>query len=79
MFGSGEELPQTQRQGNGDSRLCAVDGRYLSGPDGQLSLIQRVRLSSLTSPAARDRIIAAASASGTMKIHAVYTEESVQR
>ena len=35
---------------------------------GQLSLIQRPRLSSLTSPAARAKTIAAASASGTTKL-----------
>jgi hypothetical protein len=34
---------------------------------GQLSLIHRARFCSLTSPAARARIIAAASASGAMK------------
>src|SRR5829696_4526445 len=40
----------------------------LSGhSEGQLSRIQRVRLSSLTSPAARERMMAAASASGTTK------------
>src|SRR5689334_16927247 len=43
-------------------------GQSLSGhSEGQLSRIQRVRLSSLTSPAARARMMAAASASGTIK------------
>jgi len=62
------DLACNYRKPNG--RATAMRGRalgrvfYAPGSCGQLSLIQRVRLSSLTSPAARERMMAAASASG---------------
>ena len=45
--------------------------------DGQLSLIQRVRLSSLTSPAASARIIAVAFPGATQKIDTVQAKETI--
>src|ERR1700694_287697 len=64
VFGSRVELPQTRWESNAGRSFP----HNLSGHSaGQLSLIHRVRLSSLTSPAARERMMAAASASGTTK------------
>src|SRR6185312_913641 len=62
IVGCCEQLPQTKVQGNGAQPNVP---RLSAHSEGQLSLIQRVRPSSFTSPAASERIIAAASASGT--------------
>src|SRR3981081_4476422 len=64
---SGEELPQSQREGNGGGPLCTSCAIYLGGSGGQLSLIQRVNPSSFTSRAARERIMAVAPSGGTRK------------
>src|SRR5665213_3316385 len=66
MFGSGVEIPQSRRQGNGDA-LLVHPPPYLGASGGQLSRIQRVSPSSFTSPAARERIMAVALSGDTRK------------
>ncbi len=76
MFVSGVELPQTMRKSNGGGRIVHLPEPYLPGSAGQLSLIQRVRLSSLTSPAARERMIAVACAGiRRNEVDAVHAQE----
>src|SRR6266852_441190 len=68
MLASRVQLPQSVRESNGGGRFVVHQRRpYLSDSAGQLSLIQRVRLSSLTSPAARERMMAVALSGGTRK------------
>jgi hypothetical protein len=58
MFASGVELPQSRQESNAGAPLVHLR---------QLSLIQRVRLSSLTSPAAKERMMEVACAGSGAK------------
>src|SRR3981081_2756400 len=58
MLASRVQLPQSVRESNGGGRFVVHQRRPYLSDSGQLSLIQRVRLSSLTSPAARERMMA---------------------
>src|SRR5689334_11690704 len=66
-FSSLPEVAITANNAAGQLPAAPLPGGHLDGSVGQLSLIQRVSPASSTSLAARAKIMAAASASGTTK------------
>src|SRR3979490_2602173 len=57
MLASRVQLPQSVRESNGGGRFVVHQRRPYLSDSGQLSLIQRGRLSPLPSPAARERMM----------------------